>query len=143
MIKHAILIALAAAALAAPTQAKKPVPHVWPELGVEAQIVFPNRGEIRNFEADGQDGIWLEDRRRRWYYAELLGSCQGLNFAQGIGFDTGGAAHFDKYSSIIVEGWKCPVVSLVTSEKPLPRKERERRRKAAIAAGKQVMAPAN
>jgi hypothetical protein len=141
--KNAIFMTMAALTLAVPVQAEKPVPYAWPELGVEAQIQFVNHGEIRNFEADGQDGIWLEDRQRRWYYAELLGSCQGLNFAQGVGFDTGGASSFDKFSSIIVDEWKCPVVSLVTAEKPLPRKERERLRKAAIAAGKEVAAPSN
>lgn len=141
--KNAILMTLSVLTLAGPIQAEKPKPHVWPELGVETQIQFANRGEIRNFEADGQDGIWLEDRQRRWYYAELQGGCQGLNFAQGVGFDTGGASNFDKFSSIIVDAWKCPVVSLVTAEKPLPRKEREQRRKAAIATGKEVVAPSN
>lgn len=141
--KKAILTTLTVFALAGPAQGAKPTPHIWPELGVETQIIFANHGEIRNFEADGQDGIWLEDRKRRWYYAELLGGCQGLNFAQGVGFDTGGSSNFDKFSSIIVDEWKCPVVSLVTAEKPLPRKERERRRKSAIAAGKEVAAPSN
>jgi hypothetical protein len=141
--KKIILVAMSCAVLASPVQGKKQTPYVWPELGVESQIVFPNYGAIRNFEADGNDGLWLEDRQRRWYYAEILGGCQELNFAQAVGFDTGGAANFDKFSSIIVRGEKCPLASLVTSEKPLPRKERERRRKAAIAAGKEVVAPSN
>jgi hypothetical protein len=141
--KKAILLMLAAATLAAPVHAKKPTPHVWPQLGVETSIIFPNYGAIRNFEADGNDGIWLEDRQRRWYYAEIIGGCQDLNFAQAIGFDTRGAPTFDKFSSIIVRGDKCPLVSLVTAEKPLPRKERAKIRKAAIVAAKQVVAPSN
>lgn len=141
--KNAIFMTLAAAALAAPLHAKKPEPHSWPELGVETSIAFPNYGAIRNFEADGNDGVWLEDRQRRWYYAELQGGCQELNFAQAIGFDTRGSATFDKFSSILVRGDRCPVVSLVTAEKPLPRKERLKQRKAAAAAGKSVVAPAN
>lgn len=141
--KNAVLVALGALVLAVPAQAKKPEPHVWPELGVESSIVFPNYGAIRNFEADGTDGVWLEDQQRRWYYAELQGGCQDLNFTQAIGFDTRGSATFDKFSSIIVRGWKCPLVSLVTSEKPLPRKERQKLRKAVIAAGKEVAAPSN
>jgi hypothetical protein len=141
--KKIIITTLSIAALALPLQAKKPTPYVWPELGVETQIVFPNYGAIHNFEADGNDGIWLEDRQRRWYYAEILGGCQDLNFAQAIGFDTGGAANFDKFSSIIVRGEKCPLVSLVTSEKPLPRKERLKLRKAVVASAKEAVAPAN
>jgi hypothetical protein len=141
--RNSILLCLVAAVLTAPVQARKPAPYIWPELGVEARIVFPDYGAIQNFEADGNDGIWLEDRQRRWYYAELFGNCQELNFAQAIGFDTGGAPTFDKFSSIIVRGQKCPIVSLVTSEKPLPRKERLKRHKAIVAAAKEVAAPSN
>ncbi len=143
MLKTAILILLAATAVAAPTQAKKPADHVWPELGVEARIVFPNQGAIRNFEADGNDGIWLEDRQRRWYYADFIGGCQELNFAQAIGFDTRGSPSFDKFSTIIVRGERCPIASLVTANKPLPRKERQRIRKSTIAASKDLVAPSN
>lgn len=141
--KNTVLVALGALALAFPVQAKTPEPHIWPELGVEARIVFPNQGAIRDFEPDGNDGIWLEDRQRRWYYAELLGGCQELNFAQAIGFDTRGSASFDKFSSIIVRGDRCAIASLVTANKPLPRKERQKLRKQTMAAGKQVVAPSN
>ena len=143
MMKNAILSLLAAAAIAAPAHSKKLEPHVWPEVGVETKINFPNQGAIRNFEADGNEGIWLEDRQRRWYYAELLGGCQELNFAQAIGFDTRGSATFDKFSTIIVAGDKCQIASLVTADKPLPRKERQQLRKQALAAGKDVAAPSN
>ena len=140
--KHIMSIALTWALLASPLQAKQ-TPHVWPELGVEAEIAFPNYGAIRNFEADGNDGIWLEDRQRRWYYARLAGGCQELNFARGIGFDTRGSPRFDRFSSIIVRGDKCPVLSLVTADKPLPRKERLRLRNEVREAAKQSVAPSN
>ena len=143
MMKIAISILLAAVAVAAPAQVKRPADHVWPEVGVEARIVFPNEGAIRNFEADGNDGIWLEDRQRRWYYADFIGGCQELNFAQAIGFDTRGASTFDKFSTIIVRGERCPIASLVTANKPLPRKERLKIRKATVAASKDVVAPSN
>lgn len=141
--RNTTALILIAFTLAAPVQAKNPTPHVWPELGVETRIIFPNYGAIRNFEPDGNDGIWLEDRQRRWYYGEIAGSCPDLNFAQSIGFDTRGAPNFDKFSSIIVRGDKCQLTTLVTSEKPLPRKEREKLRKSAIMAGKRAVAPSN
>ena len=143
MKKLFLSVVIAAVALTLPVEAKKPSEHVWPELGVETRIVFPNQGAIRNFEPDGNDGIWLEDRQRRWYYAELLGGCQELNFSQAIGFDTRGSASFDKFSSIIVRGDRCAIASLVTANKPLPRKERQKLREQAIDAGKQVVAPSN
>jgi Family of unknown function (DUF6491) len=112
----------------------KPKVHIWPKLGVEASIVFPNYGAIRNFEADGDKGIWIEDQQRRWYYGEIFGTCQGLTFAQAIGFDTNGSSRFDKFSEILVDGWSCRFTSFVTAEKPLSRKERKRLAKEAKAA---------
>lgn len=138
-----MLVALSCAAFVGPLHANKPAPHVWPELGVESEIVFPNFGAIRNFEADGNDGLWLEDQHRRWYYAEMFGTCQGLNFAHAIGFDTNGSSGFDKFSSIIVDGENCRLASLVTADKPLSRKERLKLRKAVLESAKQVIAPAN
>ena len=143
MMKKTMLSLLVAAAIAAPVHSKRLEPYVWPEVGVETKINFPNHGAIRNFEADGNDGIWLEDRQRRWYYAELLGGCQELDFAQAIGFDTRGSATFDKFSTLIVAGDKCQLASLVTANKPLPRKERLKLRKQALAAGKDAAAPSN
>lgn len=143
MTKTTSFILLAAAVLAVPVSAKKPADCVWPELGKEAQINFPNQGAIHNFEADGNDGIWLEDRQRRWYYADFIGGCQELNFAQTIGFDTRGSNSFDKFSTIIVAGARCPIARLVTANKPLPRKERQKLRKATIEAGKKAVAPSN
>lgn len=116
---------IAALALAAPAFADDKPAHKWPELGVEASIVFPDR-TIRNFEADGDDGIWIEDQQRRWYYGSFIGSCQDLNFAHGIAFDTQGLSRFDKFSRIIVREDVCQLNSLVTAEKPLSRKERKR-----------------
>jgi Family of unknown function (DUF6491) len=126
MTKFVAPLTILALSLVASSVVAKPTVHVWPELGVDAAIVFPNYGAIRNFEADGNDGIWIEDQQRRWYYGEIMGGCQGLNFATGIGFDAGGSSRFDKFSKIIVDGDTCQLSSFVTSEKPLSRKERKR-----------------
>ncbi len=131
-----VSLALFAFAAAVPAMADKPDPHKWPELGVEASIVFPNYGAIRNFEADGEEGIWIEDQSRRWYYGSFIGGCQGLNFSQTVGFDTGGLSRFDKFSKIIARDDVCQLNSLVTSEKPLSRKERKRLAKEAAAKAK-------
>ncbi|MEA3264076.1 MAG: DUF6491 family protein [Pseudomonadota bacterium] len=109
-------------ALAAPTE------RAWPELGVETEIMWPQRN-IRNFEADEERGVWLEDQQRRWYYARVTGICPGLKFAQGIGFDTRGSSRFNRSSLIVVEGDLCALESLVTAVKPLPRKQREKANK--------------
>ena len=111
----------------------------WPELGVETSISLPNR-YIRNFEADGDSGIWIEDIQRRWYYGVFKGSCSRLERARGIGYDTGGLTKFDKTSTIFVDDDFCELTSFVTAEKPLSRKERKRRSKVAAEQAKSTAA---
>lgn len=96
------------------------------EVGVEADISFPARGGIRNFRADDDRGVWIEDRRRNWYYASFFGPCPGIQFADGIGFDTRGSPRFDRHAKILVGREVCAISTLVTADKPLPRKDQRR-----------------
>lgn len=101
------------------------------EVGQEADISFPALGGIRNFRADSDRGVWLEDRRRNWYYASFIGTCPEIRFAHGIGIDTRGSAHFDRYSKILVGDNVCAIATLVTADKPLSEREQRRFKKEA------------
>ena len=134
-------LALSLAALLLPLSAAAAnEPETPREIGVEASIAFPAYGTVRNFEADGDDGIWIEDQHRDWYYATLVGYCPDLNFAEAIGIDTRGTSRLDKFGAVIVKGQRCSFTSFVTAEKPLPRKERLKAAKAAKEAEKAVEA---
>lgn len=89
---------------------------------VQASIPFIDHRNLRDWQADGKEGLWIQDQRRNWYYAKLLGPCIGLDWAITIGFDAGGASgQLDKFSSIVVpnEG-RCQITSLTRSEPPPP-----------------------
>jgi hypothetical protein len=85
----------------------------------QASIPFVQYGAIRDWQADGTRGLWIQDNHRDWYYAKLMGPCFGLDFATTIAFDTRPMGTFDRFSSIIVphEG-KCVVQSFVESDGP-------------------------
>ncbi len=114
-----------------PVAAAKPAPAAQREVGVEADISFPAYGGIRNYHADDDRGVWLEDSRRNWYYASFRGPCPGIQFGRSIAFDTRGSARFDKYTRILVGDAVCDIERLVTADKPLPERERRRLAKAA------------
>ena len=85
----------------------------------EVSIPFANFGGIDDWRADGREGLYIKGRRNNeWYYAKLLSSCQGLPFAEAIGFKSNPPSTFDKFSTIIVDGQPCPLVSLIKSKKP-------------------------
>jgi Family of unknown function (DUF6491) len=90
----------------------------------QASIHFVQHGGIRNWAADRDRGLWIQDSRRRWYYAKLMGPCLGLGFARTIAFDTRPGGIFDRFSSIIVPHYgRCRVQSFIASEGP-PRKQK-------------------
>ncbi len=84
----------------------------------QARIHFVNRGAIRDWQPDGERGLWIRANHRQWYYADLSFRCNGLDFVNSIGFDTGPVGSFDKFSTVLVDGQRCPVASVVKSEPP-------------------------
>ena len=41
-------------------------------------------GGIRNWKADSNRGVWIQDVHRNWYYAKLAAPCFGLNVATSL-----------------------------------------------------------
>lgn len=85
----------------------------------DAHIPFANHGGIRDWQADRDKGLWVQDVHRNWYYAKLMGTCIGLNFANSIGFDTSPLGTFDRHSAILVpRQGRCTVQSFEPSGAP-------------------------
>ena len=117
-----ILILLAAGFAAAPAAALAGKQAANEE---EVRIPFPARGGIRSYHAVSEEVLYIQDRRRNWYKAELVGPCIGLRGAIRVGFDTRFSSVFDRFSHIVVGQERCQIASLTRSEPP-PRKRRGR-----------------
>ncbi|HEX8526723.1 DUF6491 family protein [Allosphingosinicella sp.] len=111
----------AAASFAAPQAEAAPR---GPPVAEEARIPFVQFRGIRDFRAEGRDLLYLQDRSRNWYRAELMGPCIGLPWARAIGVDTRGDSSFDRFSTLIVEGERCAISSLTRTSEPPPRRKR-------------------
>ncbi|MFC4314043.1 DUF6491 family protein [Steroidobacter flavus] len=91
-----------------------------------ASIPFVNFGGIRDWQADGDKGLWVEDAHRQWYYADLVGPCVGLDFAYSIVFDAQPMDTLDRFSSVILPGWgRCYFNSFAVSDGPPAHKSDE------------------
>jgi Family of unknown function (DUF6491) len=103
-----------AAALAADDKApQKPT-------GPEASIPFLSlKQSIREWQADGIKGIWIQDARKQWFYATLQSPCFGLDFAMSVGFEARTMNTLDRFGTVIVprEG-RCPIFSMTKSDPP-------------------------
>jgi hypothetical protein len=90
-----------------------------PSASPEASIPFVGMGSINDWRADRRQGLWIQDVHRQWYYAKVMEPCNGLDFAQTIGFDAHPGGTLDRFSSVLVphEG-RCQIESLVRSSPP-------------------------
>jgi len=113
---------LLAAAVAVPASASPPPDR--PER--ETSIPFAGHPRaLRDFKALDDDVVYLQDRHRRWYRADL-GHCSGLKWAHAIAYDTNGGLGLDGFGAILVDGERCPILSLTRSEGP-PRKAKAKK----------------
>jgi hypothetical protein len=120
--KFLIAPLLALGLAASPAIAAEEQPEA--EAPAEARIPFVNHGGIRDWRAAGSDTLYVQDRHRQWYKATLMHRAIGLPFAQAIGFETRGVDSFDRFSTIVVEGQRIPVQSLVRIDAPPAKREK-------------------
>lgn len=95
------------------------------EAPEEARIPFVDHGGIRDWRVGDSDTIYIQDRHRDWYEATLMTPAIGLRSAWAIGFQTRGVNTFDRFSNIVVDGWRYPLASLVRIDGP-PSRDEER-----------------
>lgn len=89
----------------------------------ETSIPFARMdSSIYDWQADGQWGLWIQDGRRDWYYAKLLGPCYGLDWANAIGIEPRGS-QLDKFGWVLVprERSRCQFTSFQRSDPPPPK----------------------
>ena len=103
----AILLPLAALALTPAAASAKPASPPAPAPTVikkDASIPFANHGGVWDWRAEGTHTIYFQDRNKRWYRAELLGTATDLPFVQFVGLDTTPGDRLDRFSGIYIRG---------------------------------------
>lgn len=93
-----------------------------PASAKDAAIHFADNGGIYSYQADSNHELYIQSRDRTWYKAELIGPCDGLEFANGIGFKAEPGGDFTKFGDVIVNGRSCKVGSLMAIEGKPPKK---------------------
>lgn len=116
MARKLFIAPLAALAFLATPALAEPAPAA--PATQEARIPFADNGGIRDWRSEGNRTIYVQDRFRKWYKAELFHPVSGLPFAWSIGFDTSPMGTFDRFSYVVVDHQRVPVASLVRVDGP-------------------------
>jgi hypothetical protein len=91
----------------------------------QARIPFVDNGGIRDWRMGDDDTLYVQDRHRTWYEATLMRPVVGLGPNLAIGVDTGSLDTFDRFATIIIEGERYPLSSLVRLPGEPPREVEE------------------
>ena len=122
--KHLVIGIASAAILSAPALAadagKADAPVQAEAINQQdASIPFANLGGIRDWRADGENAVYIQDTFGRWYKAELFMPAFNLPFVQFIGIDARPTGTLDKFGAIYVDGERYPFKSFVRVAGPV------------------------
>jgi hypothetical protein len=116
-VRRAIVPVILGISSAAPLSALA-VPTVLAEAP-ESSIPFADRGGIRNWQADGSKGVWIQATGGKWYYASFSSPCNGLPFSEGLRFVPEPTGDLSRWSSIrLAHAERCFFRSLQPSDGP-------------------------
>lgn len=98
------LAAVALIPAAGHAEEAKPAAPAEAKANSRAYIAFPDQGGVRDWRADDSDTVYLQDRQKNWFKAELIVPAPDLPFVQYIGIDAGGSGRLDRFGGIYVDG---------------------------------------
>ena len=86
---------------------------------VDSTTTFLSHAQLRDWLADGEQGLWLQAIDLRWFYARFTHACHGLTATNSLSFDTRGSDTIDSRSAVVVPGsGRCTVLSFLPSTGP-------------------------
>lgn len=84
-----------------------------------ASIPFVRHHGLRDWLADGEKGIWVQDVSGQWYYGKFVYPCFGLQYAVRLRYSTSPSGAFDKWSEVQARDTsRCSLVSLTRTSPP-------------------------
>ena len=85
----------------------------------EASIPFAAEHGIRDWQADGSQGLWVRANSGAWYYGKFSFPCTGLQFQEGLHFKFNPDGSFDRWSAVLTrDQGRCLFTSFEPSAGP-------------------------
>ena len=85
----------------------------------EASIPFAAENGVRNWQADGEKGLWVQSNSGAWFYGAFTFPCSGLQFRESLGFKFSPGGALDRWSEVHTrEAGRCLFKSFESSAGP-------------------------
>jgi hypothetical protein len=103
--------------IAAALLGSAPVYAVGPTAAPD-EVRIPRMGRFLEWRPDGARALYIRADNGRWYHASLESDCPRLANRSNVSFIAAPNGDFDRYSSIVADGWRCQVAAISESEGP-------------------------
>jgi hypothetical protein len=90
----------------------------------ETSIPFVSSNGIIDWQAAGDEALYIKAFDGFWYYVRTMGPCRRIKSSDSLGFVTSALDQLDRHGAILAGGQRCPVASVVRSDAPPPKKAR-------------------
>jgi hypothetical protein len=98
-----------------------------PPAGAETAIPFVRSQGILDWQAAGDDGLYVRGYDGRWYLVRTTNRCPRLVDAVTLGFVESAIDQLDRHGAILAQGERCPIASVTLAAAPPPSKRPHRR----------------
>lgn len=112
-----LIFCIQSVAFAAEEKESSPSIQVIPQAP-EAYIPFANNGGVSNWRVVDDSTLLVQDIHGHWYVAKLQSAAYGLAFANSLGFTTAPSGRLEKFSSVVVDGRRYPIISFTRTILP-------------------------
>lgn len=109
-----------AATLGAGVGAAEPPAATSGQAEREAYIPFANHGGIRDWQVVDESSVLIQDQRGQWFLAKVMGPAFTLPHSENMGVVTAPSGTLERFSEIVVQGKRYPIVSLTRAAAPTP-----------------------
>ena len=89
-----------------------------PATDVGRETAIPRISRYLDWVADPKKGVYVRADTGKWYYARTDAPCPRLRATSNVHFIGTLQNQLDRYSAIMVEGWRCQIASVVESPPP-------------------------
>jgi hypothetical protein len=95
--------------------------HAFGPTASPGEVRIPRMGSFLEWRPDGSRALYIRADNGRWYHASLEADCPRLAARSNVRFLAAPNGDFDRYSTVVADGWRCQVAGISESGGPPPR----------------------
>jgi hypothetical protein len=94
------------------------------ETARETAIPLVRANGVLEWRAASDRVVHIRGFDGQWYQARTMAACPRLLAASALSYEVNGPDELDRHGSLLVEGWRCALVSVTRSESPAPQNKK-------------------